>query len=181
MASGKEDYYFPDVTLTPLLAKLDEQLVALALIATKLETGSTMVDALDALDGTVDGLLTLGELNGSQIHTDLVANIAELVLTVAELVGVHADTSELIDYSQEDTSGTAGLGGNTIQVSSINLKRNMLRVNNNGGGGITYSRTNGGATAGTIGAGSSATFFDTAGVWLGSGANAWTAHHEWAT
>lgn len=99
MASGREDYYFPDVELTAMLAKMDDNITALgvistnlgdvntalALVATKLSTGADMIDALDALDGTVDGLLTLGELNSSQLHDDLVLTIAELVDAVAEL------------------------------------------------------------------------------------------------
>ncbi len=195
MASGREDYYFPDIELTAMLAKMDDNITALGVISTdldavnialgvvadKLSIGEDLIDSLDLLDGTMDGRLTLGELDASQIHDDLVASIDQLVLTVAELVGVHADTTDLIAMGEEDTSGTAGDGSNIVLVSGINQKRNVLVVNNTDGNQISYARTYNAANAGVINSGSSATFHDAPGVWLGSGITNWTAHEEWAT
>lgn len=140
-----------------------------------------LADKLDSLDGTMDGRLTLSELNGSNVVTQLEAAVSELVDTVAELVGVHSDTTAMIDYSQADTSGSAY--GAWVLVSDINLKRNVLLLTITGGYTMNYSRDGGSTTAGTIASQGSAQFHSSAGIWVQctSGWNAFTAHEEWAT
>lgn len=149
-----------------------------------LGTGSDLIDALDSLDGTMDGVLTLSDLNISSVKTNLdtvvtklTSVVSELVDAVTELTGVHSDTTSMIDYSQNDWNG----GSDTTMwylIASANSKRNVLSVTV-----LTscyYSR-NGSTSSGTISG--SADFHDAPGLWVKnvSGSGTWTAHEEWAT
>ena len=62
MASGSEDNWMTKSRFVRTI--LDN-------IFTGLGTGSDLIDALDALDGTMDGKLTLSELNISSVKTNL--------------------------------------------------------------------------------------------------------------
>ena len=211
MASGRADYYFPDIDLTAMLAKMDDNITALGVIstnlgtantaldlvatkldtvatkldtvATKLSIGADLVNTLDGLDGTVDGLLTLGELNTSNVVTELQSAIVELVLTVAELVGVHADTTELITIGEADTSGPVSLVSWTL-VSDVNVRRISIIITNDGAYPCWYSRDGGTTQHGTIEVLGQASFFDSGGIWMQSkntGVSNFAAHEEWAT
>ncbi len=176
------------LTLADLNSEQCNMLGELVGIDTALITGSDLINALDALDGTMDGKLDLTQLNSSDVKLELVkvvrnldGTIGTLKSSIDELIGVHEDTSAFVAYGEEDWSGSAGDGFNQVLLSDINVKRNMLKIDNLGGGTITYSRIYSGVDEGQILSGSSATFHDAAGIWLGLGGINYNAHEEWAT
>ena len=78
MAHGSPDYWISDVSyLADLLTQVRDALLV----------GSDMIDAIDALDGTIDGLLTLGELNISAVKTNI-----DTLLTKTDLVNTKLDS-----------------------------------------------------------------------------------------
>ena len=176
MASGSEDYW---MTKSRFVANILDSLLG------GLQSGGDILDALDALDGTMDGVLTLSDLNISSVKTNLdtsntklQTSIDKLILAITQLTGIHTDTTAMIDFAQEDTAGTA-YSGAWYLVASVNAKRNMLVVdiNNN----CELSR-DGSTKDSDVGSGEF-TVYDAPGVWLKSipASSAWTAHEEWAT
>ena len=150
--------------------------------------GLNLLTKLDALDGVEDGRLDLSLMQTFDIFYDSVAgksrlelSIDELVLAVAELVGVHTDTTSMIAFGSETWDGVYGSGSWTL-VSDDNDRRNLLRVTVST---ITdYSRDGGSTTAGQIGSGGTGVFHDTPGVWLkaiGGSGHTFDAYEEWAT
>lgn len=182
---GKADGF---ITLADLNDDTCLMLAKLLGIETSVETGGDLIAALDALDGTMDGRLTLTELNSSSVKTNLddaVTHLAAIIQDLADALvqqgGIHDDTTSMIDYSQEDTSGVIGLGWTLI--SSIHATRNMLVVQNIGVQPATISRDGGTTTDGDIAGNSEATFYDAPGLWLKTYVSSqnYTAHEEWAT
>jgi len=179
MASGAQDYW--QSSNDAMLGLLDD-------IKSGLLTGSDLLNQLDALDGTMDGKLDLSELNSSTVVTNLSTlitrldtQITKLTSSVTQLTGIHSDTTDLLAFGEEDTSGRA-YDDTWYLISGVNAKRNMLKITLGAEGGCTYSR-DGSSSAGTIGSGSEATFYDSPGVWLKSilSDNSWLAHEETAT
>ena len=175
MASGSEDYWMTKSRFVGTI--LDN-------IFTGLGTGSDLLDALDALDGTMDGKLTLSELNTSSVKTNLdtvitklTTTVSNLVTSVTKLTAINTDTTAMIDFAQDDFSGSYFTGAWYL-VSAINLKRNVLSVTVQT---TAYYSRDGSTSSGTISG--TANFNDTPGVWLKgvSGSGNWDAHEEWAT
>lgn len=117
MASGKVDYFFPDISLTPLLAKMDENLVKLDAITAKLSIGEDLIDSLDMLDGTMDDRLTLGQLDTSNVVTNLATIISE-ELTLSQLNTSNVVTNLATIITRLDTSITK-LTNQITQLLSI--------------------------------------------------------------
>ncbi len=150
--------------------------------------GLNLLTKLDALDGVEDGRLDLSLMQTFDIFYDSVAgksrleqSIDELVLAVAQLVGVHTDTTSMIAFGSESWNGSYDTSTWSL-VSDDNDRRNLLRV------GVTYivdySRDGGSTTAGQIAENSTSVFHDAPGVWIkGSGGygGAFDAYEEWAT
>lgn len=157
-------------------------------IKQSVETGGDLITKLDNLDGVADGKLDLNKMKTFDIFYDSVAaksrlevSIDKLILAVAELVGVHADTTDMVAYGEEDWDGDC-VGNVWTLISDENQKRNMIRVYNDYTSAVQYSRDMGVTVGGWIGALSSALFHDPDGVWLKSStASPWHAHEEWAT
>ncbi len=180
MASGSEDYW---MTKSRFIGSILDN------IFSGLGTGGDLLDALDALDGTMDGKLTLSELNTSSVKTNLdtsntklQTSIDKLILAITQLTGIHSDTTDMIAYSSEDTSGSS-IQSVVSLISSENVTRNLLKITNTSGESAGVSREDPYNQIGTISGGSDSTFFGAEGVWLKglSGAISWTAHEEWAT
>lgn len=153
--------------------------------------GLNLLTKLDLLDGVEDGKLDLNLLktfdifyDNATIESRLQSSIDQLILAVAQLVGVHTDTTAMIDFAEEDYNGEATQVAWSL-VSSVHATRNLLLVNNLDDTYPIYYSRDGSSSAGSIGSESSATFYDSPGVWLkayvGSGGSYWTAHEEWAT
>ena len=150
--------------------------------------GKNLLTKLDALDGVADGKLDLSQMQTFDIFYDSVAgksrleqSIAQLVLTVEELVGVHSDTTDMVAYGEEDSNGTV-FSSVWHLVASTNQRRNMLEVSHVGGGLAYFSRDNS-SIYGSIPQDGSTIFYDPPGVWLKawSSGSSFTAHEEWAT
>lgn len=159
ISGGKLDLSTLTDGATGLLAKLLG-------VSNNLITGSNLLDKLDALDGTMDGKLDLSQLNSSSVKTNLDTVIArldtsitKLIDSLTQLIGVHDDTTAMINFAQDDWGGVY-IATWTL-VSSINNRRISLRVTTDGL--VQYSRdgsTNDGSFSGT------AYFYDVAGVWI---------------
>lgn len=76
MAHGSEDYYRADAQLASMLTKLDSSIVQLMLVVGGLNTGSNLLNKLDALDGKADGKLDVSKLTADA--TGLLANLGIL-------------------------------------------------------------------------------------------------------
>lgn len=147
-----------------------------------------LLEKLDNLDGKKDGVLDLTKIGGSLVDSGGEAMVNKFAAVVSNLVealvqhtGIHADTTAMIDFATESWNGQTTYGY-WVLVSSISHKRNMLKVNNDSGNPMDYSRDGGFTMAGTISKNSSATFYDAPGVWLiGPTAAGWSAYEEWAT
>ncbi|KKN25075.1 hypothetical protein LCGC14_0888580 [marine sediment metagenome] len=202
MASGAKDYWqSSERAMVGLLESIKSGLLTgsdllnafaaidTAGIITALETGSNLVDKLDALDGTVDGLLDLTELNSSSVVTNLATLITRLDTTITkltdsitQLTGIHSDTTAMIDYSQDDGSGN--IPDTWVLISSANPKRNVLELTNTGGNDARYSRNGGTTTHGYIAQSSSANFYDSESVHVrceSGWSSSYSFHEEWAT
>ena len=163
MASGSQDYW---MTKSRFVADVLENIFA------GIETGGDLVNALDALDGTMDGVLTLSELNTSSVKTNLdtlitklTDNIAQLVLAVTQLTGVHSDTTDWLDYGVQDGSGLVRTPWSLI--SSVNSKRNVLEVTHVSLNNMEYSR-DGSTKAGDFPYLGDVVVHDSPGFWLRS-------------
>ena len=163
MASGSEDYWMTKSRFVGTI--LDN-------IFTGLGSGSDLLDALDALDGTMDGKLTLSQLNTSSVKTNLdtsntklQTSIDKLILAITQLTGIHTDTTDMINFATASGGGTLVTPGGFVLVSGVNARRNSLTINNTGGNGCDYSR-DGSTDDGDIGAGNDVVFYDAPGVWL---------------
>ena len=159
MASGSEDYWMTKSRFVGTI--LDN-------IFTGLGTGSDLIDALDALDGTMDGKLTLSELNTSSVKTNLdtsntklQTSIDKLVLAITQLTGIHSDTTDMIDFATDSGNGYVYDDGWYL-IASSNGRRISLAITASNPG--TFSR-NGTGSAGSFGSGTFY-FYDSPGVWL---------------
>lgn len=176
------------ITLSDLNSEQCNMLGELVGIDTSVTTGGNLIDKLDALDGTMDGRLTVAQLNASDVKDELTAivqnldgTIGTLKASIDELVGVHTDTTAMVNFAEQDWGGSYGSDTWTL-VSDINVRRNLLEVTVSQA--AYYSRDNGATTAGTIQASGTGVFHDSAGVWLqktSAGSGNFEAHEEWAT
>ena len=178
MASGAKDYWqSSEQAMIGLLESIESGLL----------TGSDLLNQLDALDGTMDGRLDLTELNSSNVVVELQNvvsglndSIDELVLAVAQLVGVHTDTTSMVAFSSESWGGSFGKVWTLI--ADVNVRRNMLRITLGASPGSFYSR-DGSTNHGSLNVSGDTIFYDPAGVW-GYAKNStcvFTAYEEWAT
>lgn len=176
------------ITLDQLNDEACQILAAVLGIATNGFDDGDLLAKLDNLDGKADGKLDFSKVGGvfvdsegETLVTKLQLSIERLIESVNELIGVHADTTAMIDFSSEEWGGN--VGANWVSVSSYSANRNMLRINNTGGQNLWVSRNGGAGISGYIYTGSSSTFYDADGVWLyvPSGTCTFTAREEWAT
>lgn len=110
-------------------------------------------------------------------------SVEKLLEVITELQTHTEKLTQMIEYGEEDWSGTAYPDSWQL-VSDVNVKRNMLLLTNTSDNySMKYSRDGGTTEGGRITKGSSATFHSSAGVWVRSvsGQPTWDAHEEWAT